>query len=397
MVSRSTPSQRPRPSLVIIGGGATGFGVARDAAQRGFAVTLIERGELGQGTSGHFHGLLHSGARYAVADPGTAAACYRENQVVRRIAPSAVRDTGGLFVAFDDAELAHAEVIRQACAAAGIPTADVPVEEVRAAEPHLNPAVTGAFAVPDGYVDGHALIELNERAALTADVPATVLPHHTVTGFRREGGAVTAVQVRDVLSGRDLVVPCDHVVNAAGVWVPEIARLAGAHVDMVYDQGTMVTFEDTFSTAVLNRSRPEGDGDLLVPDGAHSVMGTTSRVVAAPDDARPSDEEVALLVDEGAVLVPALASAPVHHAYAGVRPLAGGAPGGPATRQLSRGFTLIDHTDDGVPNVISLTGGKVTLYRLMAESAVDLLCRRAGIDAPCRTADTVMEAAAHGA
>src|SRR3546814_845151 len=86
------------PRVAIIGGGATGCGVARDLALRGFEVTLIEHGDLGCGTSSRFHGMLQSGARYAVSDTGYAAECMRERRIVARLAPEAVEETGGLFV-----------------------------------------------------------------------------------------------------------------------------------------------------------------------------------------------------------------------------------------------------------------------------------------------------------
>ena len=84
--------------VLVIGGGSTGAGVARDAAMRGLSTVLVERGDLATGTSGRFHGLLHSGGRYVVKDPMAAQECYAENLVLRRIAADCIEDTGGLFV-----------------------------------------------------------------------------------------------------------------------------------------------------------------------------------------------------------------------------------------------------------------------------------------------------------
>src|SRR5438045_985805 len=92
--------------LVVIGGGATGVGIARDAAMRGFKVTLVERSNLGSGTTGNFHGLLHSGVRYVVNDPATALQCFQENRILKRIATTAITDTGGFFLALNDEEVA---------------------------------------------------------------------------------------------------------------------------------------------------------------------------------------------------------------------------------------------------------------------------------------------------
>src|SRR3954468_22837732 len=88
--------------VLVIRGGATGAGIAWDAALRGFDVILVDRRDLAEGTSGRFHGLLHSGGRYAVKDPDAARECIEENVIVRRIAADCVEDTGGLFVTTPD-------------------------------------------------------------------------------------------------------------------------------------------------------------------------------------------------------------------------------------------------------------------------------------------------------
>src|SRR6266550_4662424 len=87
---------------VVIGGGATGAGVLRDLARRGLRTLLVERSDLGTGTSGRYHGLLHSGGRYVARDPDAARECIAENRILRRIGAFAIEDTGGYFVATPD-------------------------------------------------------------------------------------------------------------------------------------------------------------------------------------------------------------------------------------------------------------------------------------------------------
>lgn len=111
--------------VVVVGGGATGVGVARDLALRGVDVTLCERGGLGAGTTGRSHGLLHSGARYATVDPDGAAECIQENQILREIAGEAVADTGGLFVQLPGDAPDHFDDRVAACR-----ELDIPVEEL---------------------------------------------------------------------------------------------------------------------------------------------------------------------------------------------------------------------------------------------------------------------------
>src|SRR5512141_2728853 len=109
-----------RAHILIVGGGVGGA-LAHDLTQRGFRVTLLERGELLSGASGRHHGLLHSGARYVLHDPEAAAECRAENAVLRRIAPQAIEANGGLFVAVDDEDLSHRAAFFDGCRAAGIP------------------------------------------------------------------------------------------------------------------------------------------------------------------------------------------------------------------------------------------------------------------------------------
>ncbi len=366
-------SQQPQPRVVVIGGGATGTGIVRELAENGYRATLIERGSLGSGTSGHFHGMLHSGARYVVNDPAVAADCYRENQILRRIAPSAIIDTGGMFVALTEPEAAHADTIIQACQKAGIPVEEISREQALEMEPHLTHRIRRAFLVPDGYIRGEEIIRLNRVAAESSS--ATILEHHEVTKLHRKGERITEVVIKNTQTNESQSVECDFIINAAGVWAPAIAKLAGASIDMVYDKGTMIAFTRRFSNRVLNRCRPEADGDLLVTNNSRSVMGTTARVVASPDDTTVTQEEVDLLMAEGAALIPQLQHAEVKNVYAGVRPLSS-APNESAkssSRGISRSFEVIDHADVGIENYISVVGGKVTLYRLMAERAVEKL------------------------
>jgi len=84
--------------VLVIGGGATGTGVVRDLAMRGFRTILVERRDLSHGTTGRYHGLLHSGGRYVVKDPQAAIECITENKILRKIMPECIEDTGGFFV-----------------------------------------------------------------------------------------------------------------------------------------------------------------------------------------------------------------------------------------------------------------------------------------------------------
>src|ERR1035438_1307698 len=145
--------------LLVIGGGATGAGVAWDAALRGFQVILVDRGDLATGTTGRFHGLLHSGGRYAVRDTSSARECARENEILRRVATESIEDTGGLFVSTPQDDPEYADRFLAGCGEAGIAVEEISPREALRREPRLNPKVRRAFSVADGSIDSWNLVD----------------------------------------------------------------------------------------------------------------------------------------------------------------------------------------------------------------------------------------------
>ena len=131
--------------VIVIGGGVTGCGVAWDLSLRGLRVVLLERGGLASGSSGRFHGLVHSGARYAVSDPTAAAQCAREGAVLGRIAPRLVRPTGGLFALFPDDDAAYVEPWEAGIRTTGVAAREIPASEALLREPLLSPSVRRAY------------------------------------------------------------------------------------------------------------------------------------------------------------------------------------------------------------------------------------------------------------
>ena len=113
--------RRIRTDILVIGGGATGTGVLRDLAMRGFKCVLVERRDLAYGTTGRYHGLLHSGGRYVVKDPQAAKECFEENQILRRIMPQCIEDTGGFFVLTPYDDPTYVPKFLEGCQKAQIP------------------------------------------------------------------------------------------------------------------------------------------------------------------------------------------------------------------------------------------------------------------------------------
>ena len=126
-----------KTTAVIIGGGATGVGILRDLSMRGVAAILLEQRDLAYGASSRFHGLLHSGGRYAVKDPEAARECAVENAVLRKIGRHCVESTTGYFVRLPEDDPAYEVKWVTACQAAGIPVLQVSLAEAHCLESHL--------------------------------------------------------------------------------------------------------------------------------------------------------------------------------------------------------------------------------------------------------------------
>ncbi|MFB6301625.1 MAG: FAD-dependent oxidoreductase [Haloferacaceae archaeon] len=367
--------------VVVVGGGATGVATARDLAMRGVDVRLVERDGLSAGTTGRSHGVLHSGARYAEADPGDARECIAENERVRAIAGACVRETGGLFVSLAGDDPDYFERKRAACRDCGIDAEQIPVAEARERVPGLAADVERVLQVPDAVVSPGRLVAAT--AADASDHGAAIHLDAPVEDVLTARGAATRVAVGGNLDAR---ISADAVVNAAGPWADRVAGLAGADVPLRPTRGVMVAVEYGDIAPVVNRCRPPADGDIVVPHADEAILGTTSVAVDDPDDFATADWEVERTRAECASMVPALADAPVERVYWGVRPLYEPETAGDE-RDISRGFALLGHADEGADGLLSVVGGKLTTHRLMAEAAADRVCERLGVDAPCRTAD----------
>ncbi len=375
--------------VLVIGGGATGGGTALDLALRGLRVVLVERADLTDGTSGRYHGLLHSGGRYAVHDPESAKECITENQLLRKIVPHAIEDTGGLFVTTPDDDPDYADRWLVACRAVGIQAEEISVATALKEEPALNPRALRTFRAPDGSCDSFDI--LNALAAAIRAHGGDVLTYHEVIDLVVQDHSVVGASLRNARSGEVRDVRASMVVNAAGAWAGKIAGMAGCPVIVRPSKGTMVAMAYRFVNTVLNRCHNPGDGDILVPVGTVAVIGTTSVTVGDPNDTTIQAWEVQKLLAEGEKLVPGMSQVRALRAWAGVRPLyeEGGSAGG---REAKRTFAVLDHAErDGVAGLVTVVGGKFTTYRLMAEKTADVVSRHLGIDQPCITQSFILE------
>ena len=224
--------------VIIIGGGATGAGVARDCALRGLRVILLERHDIATGATGRNHGLLHSGARYAVTDEESARECISENQILRRIARHCIEPTGGLFITLPEDDLSWQQQFIAACTRAGIDAKALAPDEARRIEPCVNPALIGAVQVPDGTIDPFRLTAANMLDA--REHGAVILTGHEVCGLVRTGDRVSGVQIRHPSTHVVQTLHAPVVVNAAGIWGQRIAEYADLSIRMFPAKGALL-------------------------------------------------------------------------------------------------------------------------------------------------------------
>lgn len=369
--------------VLVIGGGATGTGIIRDLAMRGFKAVLVEKRDLSHGTTGRYHGLLHSGGRYAVKDPEAARECIEENMILRRIAPHCIEDTGGFFVVtpWDDPDFG--DTFMKGCQDTGIPVEEISISQMLKEEPLLNKGIVRCFRVPDGSADSFLTSESN--AASARAYGAEILNYHEVKKLIKEGNKVTGAVCYDLVKDEEVTIYADLVVSATGAWAGKIAGSIGIEVHVIPGKGTMVAIAHRVLNTVVNRCKMPSDGDIIVPVHTVAIIGTTDVRVTDPDHFAIEPWEVQLMLDEGEKLVPGTRDMRILRAWAGVRPLYQ-ETSVVDTRDVTRAYTLLDHsTRDGVDGFITITGGKWTTFRQMAEVVVNRVCEKLGTQRECRT------------
>ncbi len=374
-----------RTQVVIIGGGATGAGILWDLSLRGIPAVLLEKKDLANGATGRCHGLLHSGGRYVVKDAEAAKECISENMILKRVAAPCVHDTGGMFVHVRGDDPQYVQQWADGCNQIGIATQELSRDEALALEPNLPADIVKAYTCPDGHIDVFQLTLANIEAAVAKG--AIFRAYSEVTGIEVENHRVRGVRFRDVNTGEEESLECEIVINAAGGWAQQVAAMAAVEVPVRCDRGALLIFNHCVVKRVVNRCRKPGDADILVPCGPVCILGTSSVTVPGPEGLTVPPGEVQKLLGLGVELIPALAEARLLRIFTGARPLyVPKSVAGAGGREVSRNFALLDHkSSDGIDGFMSIVGGKLTTYRLMAKATADLVCQKLHIDQPCVT------------
>jgi len=372
--------------LLVIGGGITGAGIARDAALRGFRIALVDKGDFGGGTSSHSSRLIHGGIRYLEQrDFRLVFEASRERRVLLRIAPHLVRPLPFLFPVYRGARVpawklrAGMWLYDLLAAFRNVKTHRwLNPKQVRRAEPALKDrGLSGAALYWDAQTDDARLVLATMRSAARAG--AQVANYAEVMSLLKPDGRVRGAVVRDVLSGETRTVRALVVVNAGGPWVDGLRRMddptalpllrptKGAHVAVprrrIGNERAITLF-----------SAIDGRVMFVLPLGELSYIGTTDTDAdASPDALRVTADDVTYLLRSANAAFPDAHLAPndVVSVWAGLRPLlqqdAAAAPS-----QVSREHRVVESAQ----GLITIAGGKLTTYRVMARDVVDRVAAR---------------------
>jgi glycerol-3-phosphate dehydrogenase len=390
--------------LLVVGGGITGAGVARDAALRGLRVALVERDDFASGTSSRSSRLVHGGVRYLEhGQLGLVFESSRERRTLLRIAPHLVRPLVFTWPVYKGARVPRWKL------AAGLtlydvlsvfrnrrPDAMLGAVEVLAGEPALRAEeLRGGARYWDAATDDARLTLATALSALNAG--AVVLNHTAVSAFLRKDGRVAGATVVSTLNEMVATVRARVVVNAAGPWSDDVERLASSsassHVRGSKGVHVSVPRARIGNVAAVTLTAPQ-DGRVMfvLPAGAHAIVGTTDSYDATPpDEVCATATDVAYLLEAANHYFPnaKLTRADVVSAWAGIRPLAAEGAAGRDPSSASREHSIVE----SAPGLVRVTGGKLTTYRAMAEEVVNVVERTLGIS---RTPSTTAKLALVG-
>jgi glycerol-3-phosphate dehydrogenase len=375
--------KRDMEKIIIIGGGGTGAALAHDLSLRGFSVSLFEKGPLLSGTTGRHHGLLHSGARYAVNDPEAARECIEENILLRKIAPDALEQNGGLFVALNDEDMHYRHLFSEGCEACNIPIRPIDPDMAMVMEPALNSEIKYAYAVPDAVMDAWRLA-MHFFATAQAN-GAHIQAYSEIKDIHFKSGRVSGIRIFDHQRRCETDITGDIIVNTAGPWAGKIAKLANVDLPVHPGFGIMVSIKSRIAERVLSRLHKPGEGDIIVPQRVLSILGTSLWLGEDPDDLVFCEDEIARMFDLCSEMVPAVKDFPPHAVWGAARPLINDQDTG-SPQEISRTFACYDHGErDNMAGLVSVIGGKATTLRAMAEKTADLICKMVGREIPCET------------
>jgi len=374
--------------IIVIGGGVNGTGIARDAALRGLRTLLVEKEDFSYGATGACSGMIHGGVRYLVSDYKTTIKSCVDSGYIQKIAPHLLFRIPFLIpitnrLIAEPMETYFEVYDKWADARNGKVHTRLSPEDAKRVEPGIISGIRGAITMDEWGIDTFRLTLLNAMSAV--DAGAIVRNHCEVTDLLRgAGGAVVGVRLRDHRSGATETIGARIVMNAGGPWGPRVARLADASVRIRPGKGVHITLDRRISNVGIITSAVDGREIFVIPHESTSIIGTTDDdYYGDMDDIPVTEDEIEYLLQGIERIFPPVRKARMLRAWAGVRPtLFAWSKNEDA---LSRDHKVLDHSNQGAPGLMSITGGKLAAYRMMSEDAVDRVCEKLGRRVPCLT------------
>jgi glycerol-3-phosphate dehydrogenase len=398
--------------LVVVGAGINGAGIARDASLRGLRVLVVDKGDVGGGTTSWSTRLIHGGLRYLEHfEVPLVRESLREREVLLRLAPHLVRPLPLLIPIYEEDKRGPL-LIRLGMLSYDALSFDKSLEhhhmlgreEALAREPGLNPdGLRGAAVYYDAQVEFPERLSL-ENALAARDAGAVVLTYARAERLLVEDNVCRGVEVRDLLGGGRHEVRADVTVNVAGPWVDGLLASAGRPAERLIGgtKGSHLVverFPGAPEEALYVEALEDGRPYFIVPWNGLYLIGTTDRAYEGDlDRVVADDEEVDYLLRETTRVIPGsgLTRDDVLYTYAGVRPLPH--VGADEAGAITRRHIVHDHAPDLAAGLLSIVGGKLTTYRNLSEHAVDLVFRKlARRSPPCRTRELPLPGAVPGA
>jgi glycerol-3-phosphate dehydrogenase len=387
--------------VVVVGAGITGAGVARDAALRGLRVCLVEQRDFASGTTWGSSGMIHGGLRYLEHDWETTRISSLDGGYIKRIAPHLLFPVVFVLPIFPDTKMGieTAEVGLEAYdrfqpLKAGRPHVRLSREEALRLEPGLNPALLGALTMDEWGVDAARLVAVNALAA--GEAGAVVRTWTEVTSIIVDAGRVGGVRVRSRLSGVEESIPARAVCNAAGPWGAELCGMAGARLRLRPAKGIHLIYDRRITNVALGVEAIDGRSLLLVPHTNQTILGTTDDdYYGDPEHLEITEDEIEYVLEAADRVLPGIRRYRIAHANAAVRPTL--YEWRKYEDDLTREYEVFDHgRRDGVAGLVSIAGGKMSMFRKMAEDTVDELLRVLGRPpVRCTTHEVPLPGGAH--
>ena len=353
--------------ILVVGAGITGLFTTLYLSENGYDVTLADRGDISGGTSGKFHGMIHNGSRYSTNDRESAIECIRENARIYGMASDFIDDTGGYFVALNEDEEKFGDKLMEGNRKCGIETSEVDPEKfLRDIEPRVSKNARRVFRVPDRVVHSYEI-----SAAVAAESVIKGARIFTYSSIKPKGDGSVTISNGSGTRNENY----DTIINTAGPWAGIISEMFGSdELKIMPTLGYMVVYPSRFVNSVINRMRPPSDGDIFVPYGGSTILGTLAIVTDDPDNPQVEDDDINDMVDEGKLMIPAISGIKYSRTYYSSRPLIEDSTGN--ARSTTRDFKIIQSSENS--KLISVAGGKFSTGRLMGEEILKTVCSRNG-------------------